>query len=225
MEKINSYLVTSLIFLFSVTLISHAAPGKKGIILYSPYTSRSITPGKNLSYNVQIINDTPDIQNIRFYTRGLPHSWSPVFTSGSNTIQEMAVKPKSLSKSHTKNFTLDLNIPLKIKKGTYHFKLIAKSDAGQEDILPLTVKVTKQGIFKTDLLVDHSNMEGYADSDFNYNVTLNNRTAGKQNYSLTAATPPGWDVRFRIGGNYVTSVTLKSNKSKNIQVKVNTLKM
>lgn len=222
MDKIISSLNKFLLILplFLLPLISHADPTGQGIILYTPYTSRSITPGKSLTYSVDVINQSNSIQDVSLSVRGIPDSWDPTFTAGASNIQQIAVKPKSLDKKHSQQIELNLDIPLKIKKGRYPFKLVGTTSSGRSFSLPLQVNVTKQGIFKTELQVDQANMEGYADSDFNYNFTLKNQTAKKQNYALTAAAPRGWDVRFRVGGDYVTSVTVKSNASKNIFVKV-----
>jgi len=222
MDKISSSLNKILLILplFLLPLISHADPTGQGIILYTPYTSRSITPGKSLTYKVDVINQSNSIQDVSLSMRGIPNSWNPTFTAGASNIQQIAVKPQSLDKKNSQQIELNLDIPLKIKKGTYPFKLIGTTDSGKSFSLPLRVKVTEQGIFKTELQVDQANMEGYADSDFNYNFTLKNQTAKKQNYALTANAPRGWDVRFRVGGDYVTSVSLGSNESKNIFVKV-----
>jgi len=222
MKNISSPLTKLLLVLplFLIPFPSHAAPTGQGIILYTPYTSRSVTPGKNLNYKVEVINRTNSIQDVSFSVRGLPSSWEPTFAAGTTPVQQIAIKPKTLGKENSQNITLKLEIPLKIKKGVYHFKLIGKTDSGKQFVLPLKVDVTKQGIFKTELQVDQANMEGYSDSNFNYNFTLKNQTASKQNYALTADSPRGWDIRFRVSGDYVTSVNLGSNESKSIYVKV-----
>lgn len=222
MDKNNLPFSTLLfiLLLFLIPFSSHADPTGQGIILYTPYTSRSVTPGKSLSYNVEVINRTNSIQDVNFSVQGLPASWQSTLTAGTTPIQKIAIKPKSLGKKNSQNIDLDLEIPLKIKKGNYHFRLVGKTDSGKEFILPLEIDVTEQGIFKTELQVDQANMEGYTDSNFNYNFTLKNRTATKQNYALTADAPRGWDVRFRVSGDFVTSVSLGSNESKSIFVKV-----
>ncbi len=221
MEKVNvtiaKYVLVLSCCLFP--LISFSKTVGHNIILYTPYTSRSVMPGKDLTYHIEVINKTSDIQDIHFYMRGIPDSWTPTLSANSSTIEEVAVRPKSLG-ANTESIDLDLNIPLKIKKGRYTFKLIGKTNSGLEYVLPLQVNITKEGIFKTELQVNQANMEGYASSDFNYTMTLLNRTGQKQNYALLANTPPGWEVRFRANGDYVTSVSLASNKSKSIYIKV-----
>lgn len=221
MEKVNATIAKYILVLSCCLfpMISFSKSVGHTIILYTPYTSRSVMPGKSLTYHVEVINKTDAIQDVRFKVRGVPENWNPTMSASATTIQEVAIRPKSLG-ANTENIDLDLNIPLKIKKGLYHFKLIGKTSSGFEYVLPLQVDVTKQGIFKTDLLVNQANREGYANSSFNYTIKLLNRTGQKQNYALIANTLPGWDVRFRANGDYVTSVALASTKSINIYVKV-----
>ena len=223
MDKVNTRLVkfALLLSLCALPLVSLAKSAGTSIILYTPYTSRSITPGKSIKYNIQIINRTHEIQDVQFYYIGIPKSWNPSLSASANTINEIAVKPKNLG-NNSESLDLDLSIPLKIKKGRYHFKLVGKTTSGLEYVLPLEVNVTKRGIFKTDMEISQANMEGYANSHFTYDMNLVNRTGQKQNYALIADTPPGWDVRFRANGDYVTSVSMASGKTTYVSIKVTT---
>src|SRR5699024_1404108 len=141
----------------------------------------------------------------------------PALTSDANTIQRIAVKS---GEDHSKSIDLDLEIPLKIEKGTYQFTLVAESESGYRDELPLRIEVTEQGGLETELQIDQANMEGYVDSDFNYNITLKNRTAQEQNYSLTADAPQACAVRVQVAADYATSVSLPSNETKNVSVNI-----
>jgi uncharacterized membrane protein len=195
-------------------------PNKDGILLYTPYISRSVTPGEDVTYNIDVINQTTGIEDVHFSFRGIPSSWKPSLSSSSNTIQRIAVKPKSLDKSHSKKMTLHLTIPLKIKKGTYHFQLLAEADNGYNYILHMQVKVTKKGTLSTSMKVNQANMQGSAGDDYNYHFTLKNKTAKQRTYALISDAPPGWSARFKVSGNYATSVRLASNSNKTIYVKV-----
>lgn len=221
MEKFRSTMIKLFLVIpfFLFPLLSHAESQNQGIILYTPYTSRSVTPGKSFSYRIEIINMSDEIQNIHFSLRDIPKNWNPGLSAGANTIQQIAVKPKEIG-SNKEHIKLSLKIPFKIKKGIYHFKLIGRTARGKIYVLPLRVNITKKGVFKTILDVSQSNMQGNANSHFQYSVDLINQTAQKQNYALISSAPPGWDVRFRTSGDYVTSVNIKPNKTKSIFVKV-----
>jgi uncharacterized membrane protein len=193
---------------------------KNGVILYTPYISRSVTPGQDITYSIDVINQSARIEVVRFSFRGIPSSWNPTLSSSSNTIQRIAVKPKRLAKDHSRNISLHLDIPLKIKKGTYHFDVLAKTDNGFRYKLPVRVKVTQKGTLTTSMNVQQANMQGYAGDDFNYHFALKNKTAKERTYALISDAPPGWSARFRVSGNYATSVRLASNSNKTVYVKV-----
>lgn len=216
----------TLILLFPIVttpLFGQSASGNsdRGVMLYTPYVSRTVSPGQSLNYGIEVINTSRSIQNISLSVASIPNSWDPTFTAGNNTIQQIAVKPSTIDdENSTRDIDLHMNVPLRIQKGVYRFSVLAETDSGNRFELPLRVQVTEEGTFETGLQVDQANMEGYADSDFNYNITLNNQTAQEQNYALAANAPPGWDVRFRSGGNFVTSVNVPSNESQNLRVTV-----
>ncbi|MEX2369091.1 MAG: NEW3 domain-containing protein [Candidatus Paceibacterota bacterium] len=222
------FLLLFILFIFPLTGFpasndaGNLAYSNEGIILYTPYTSRSITPGETLSYEIEVINRSDRIETVTLKVLGISDSWEPNLTAGNTTIQQISVKPESLGSESSKTINFGLTIPLEINQGTYDFEVLAETKDRRQYLLPLQVRVTEQGVFETELEVNQANMEGYADDEFNYSMNLANRTGTTQNYSLTANAPPGWDVRFRVRGSYVTSVNLESGGSENININVRT---
>src|SRR5690606_15394214 len=104
--------------------------------------------------------------------------------------------------------------------GNYAFTAVATSANGEKTSLPLTVKVTEKGTFKTDFSAEQTNLEGHSESTFDYSTELKNRTGEEQTYGLVANPPKGWTVDFTVDGNSVSSVTIDSNASKEIKVNV-----
>jgi uncharacterized membrane protein len=208
----------SAVFILLLTFTAFASlPNKSalaavGVDLYTPYTGISVSPGDSIDYDVSLINHSGSIQNVSFDVEGLPKNWDHKLTSDSWKLNRLAVQP-----GKTQNFTLTVKVPLKVDKGDYSFKLVAHGNGGTEE-LPLTVHVSQQGTFKTELQVDQPNMQGSADSDFTYTATLNNKTTHKQRYSLSADNPKGWDTEFKADGKSVTSVVVDPGSSKDIDV-------
>lgn len=228
MNENRCYLTASLFLpFFILPVLAHSQPVtnsfqqfSKGVILYTPYISRSATPGEDISYSISVINQSNKIENVSFSFQGMPGSWDPRLSSSSNTIQRVAVKPKKLAKNHSKTVTLHLSIPLKISKGIHRFIIRAETDNGDSYELPVEVNIMESGTLSTSMKVQQANMQGYAGDDFNYHFVLYNKTAQDQTYALMSNPPPGWVARFRVSGNYATSVRLGSNSNKTIYVKV-----
>lgn len=186
-----------------------------GFELYTPYTGISATPGETITYSVDVINNSSSIQDVSFSVSDLPKDWTYTITSDGHEIHNISTKPDG-----NQTVSLELQVPLKIEKGNYTFKLIGKGNGGRTDILPISVDITEKGTFKTELTSEQPNMEGHSTSDFSYTVTLKNRTAEEQHYALTTKAPRGWNVQFKVDGKNVTSVTLEANGSKDIDVSV-----
>src|SRR5690625_3987168 len=130
--------------------ITHAAP----LTLFTPYTGLSVTPGESISYSVNVINDSNEIQNITFSLEDLPEDWDYSIRSGGNSIQQLSVRDNS-----EEDLTVEVNVPLEIDKGTYRFELVASGNDGETASLPFLVEVSEQGTFKTEFTSEQPNME------------------------------------------------------------------
>jgi|SRR5690625_3869364 len=210
-KTISTFLTVLLgVFIFGASKI-YADP----LTLYTPFTGLSATPGESISYSVDVINGSNEIQNITFDVEKLPDDWEYSLRAGGNSIQQLSVRPDDEEK-----LTVEVNIPLEVDKGDYRFNLIATGNGEGASTLPFLIEVSEQGTFKTEFTSDQPNMEGHADSEFSYTTTLKNRTAEDQHYGLSAKAPQGWNVQFKADGSSVTSVTIEPNESKDITVDI-----
>ncbi|CAH0118277.1 MULTISPECIES: NEW3 domain-containing protein [unclassified Paenibacillus] len=194
------------VFLFGGTGVYAAS----GVVMYTPYTDISVTPGESISYSIDLINNTSEVQNMSLSLDNIPAEWKAELTSGGWAIRQIAVRPND-----EKNINLQIDVPLAVDKGTYHFKVNA-----QESSLPLTVNVTEKGTYKTELATEQPNLQGDANSSFDYTLSLKNRTASDQQYAIASSAPRGWTVEFVHGGKKVTSVDVKANSAEDISVNI-----
>ena len=128
-----------------------ASETKQTFILYTPYTKISVPPGESISYSIDVINNSDEVKNATLALAGLPKSWSYEMKAGGWTLDEIAVLP-----GEKKNFTLKVDVPLKVNKGTYHFTIGADGLAR----LPLAITVSKQGTYRTEFTTTQPNMQG-----------------------------------------------------------------
>ena len=154
-----------------------ASETKQTFILYTPYTKISVPPGESISYSIDVINNSDEVKNATLALAGLPKSWSYEMKAGGWTLDEIAVLP-----GEKKNFTLKVDVPLKVNKGTYRFTIGADGLAR----LPLAITVSKQGTYRTEFTTTQPNMQGNSKSTFTFNATLKNQTAEQQLYALMA---------------------------------------
>lgn len=189
----------------------HSTTSAQSLTLYTPYTRIAVPPGQSIDYSIDVINNSKVVGNADIAIAGLPKDWTYEIKSGGWNVSRISVLP-----GERKNFSLQVQVPLKINKGTYGFQVLAKG-LGQ---LPISVVVSEQGTFKTEFSTGQANMEGAANATFTYNATLRNRTADAQVYALRAYAPPGWNVAFKANYKQVSSVSVEANKTQDITIEV-----
>lgn len=201
--------------LLSGALIIFASGGDctaQGLSLYTPFTKISVPPGESIDYPIDVINKSPgSVRTADLEVTGLPKSWTWQLKSGGWSISQVSVLP-----GEKKNFSLQVQVPLLVNKGTYRFYV----DAEGMSRLPLTVVVSQQGTFKSEFTADQANMAGAANTVFTFNAKLRNFTAGAQAYALSAMAPPGWKTSFKASYKQVSSVNVESGHTQDLTIEI-----
>ena len=182
----------------------------KSVILYTPYTKISVSPGASIDYSIDLINNSDELTNANLSVSGLGSSWKHEMKSGGWSLSQLSVLPKE-----KKTFNLKVDVPLKVNKGNYHFVVYAGNAK-----LPLDVVVAQQGTYQTEFTTDQPNMEGNSKSTFTFSTTLKNQTADQQLYALMANAPRGWNVIFKPNYKQATSAQVEPNSSQNVSIDI-----
>ncbi|HWB91162.1 MAG TPA: NEW3 domain-containing protein [Puia sp.] len=207
--------LTRSVYFFLLTTPLLAIPFSRSMAqsfyLYTPLTEISVPPGQSIDYSIDVVNKGGSPQSANLAVEGLPHDWTYQLKSGGWNVKSISVLP-----GEKKNFSLQLQVPLKVNKGTYHFSVRAR---GLTE-LPLAVVVSQQGTFRTELTTDQSNMAGAANSTFTFNAKLRNSTDAAQAYALNTMAPPGWKVSFKANYKQVSSVNIEPGHIQDITIDV-----
>lgn len=196
------------IFILNVT----DAMSSENVSLYTPYTKISVPPGESLTYSIEAINNSSETVNFDLALTGVPRTWGYSIKSGGYNVNQISVLP-----GDKKTFTLTVDVPMKVNKGTYYLNVTS----GRYASLPLTVIVSEQGTFTTEFTAKQTNLQGSSTSAFTFNADLRNRTAEKQLYALRASAPRGWSVTFKSSEyKQVTSVNVEPNQTESITIDV-----
>ena len=148
-----------LVIMLGIFPLSHTQASdsiSNNVVLYSPYTKISVSPGESINYSIDLINNGSEIYNENISLSGLPSSWKYDIKSGSWNIKQLAVLP-----NEKKNFSLTVNVPLKINRGNYNF-LVSAGEAK----LPLSIIVAQQGTYQSEFTTDQPNMQGNSKANF-----------------------------------------------------------
>jgi uncharacterized membrane protein len=207
--KLLKLLFTLIIIM--LCFVSPAHPPTDSLTLYSTFTKISVAPGESIDYTIDVINNSSEIKNADLSVTGMPKGWNFVLKYGAWNIGQLSVLP-----GERKSISLKVDVPIKVNKGTYRFKV----EAGGLYTLPLVVIISEQGTFKTEFTADQPNMEGNTTATFTFNANLKNRTAEKQLYALLANAPRGWNVAFKSNYQQVTSVNIEPNSTQAITIEI-----
>lgn len=182
----------------------------KSVVLYTPYTKISVSPGASIDYSIDLINNTDEMINATLAVNGLPGSWKRELKSGGWNLSRLSVLPQE-----KKSFNVKVEVPLKVNKGAYHFTVLAG-----ETELPLEVVVAQKGTYQTEFTTDQPNMQGNSKSTFTFSATLKNQTADQQLYALMAKAPRGWNVVFKPNYKQATSAQVEANSTQNVSIEI-----
>lgn len=203
--------ISNLSVCFIILLSSGTLHAQKNVRLYTPYTQVEVPPGETVDYSITIQNKSDKIENVALTLSGLPKSWDYSLKAGGYSIKEVSVLP-----GDKKNIKLKVGIPLKVNKGNHRFKVVAQN----KDVLALNIRVSEQGIYKSEFTSDQINMQGHSKSNFKFSTKLKNQTAEKQVYSLKALPPKGWKVIFKPNRKQATAVEVDPNSTSSISVEI-----
>ncbi|ADY53833.1 hypothetical protein Pedsa_3298 [Pseudopedobacter saltans DSM 12145] len=199
-----------LVFL-GIILMVFTKLNAQNVQLYTTYPKISVSPGEVVDYSIELINNSSAVKTSDISLSSLPKGWHYELKSGNYVIDRLSVLPKD-----RKTLNLKLFVPGIQKKGSYTFYVSAGGTR-----LPLTVKITEEGVSSSELTSTQTNMEGAANSTFTYNATLFNRSSDGQVYALSANAAAGWGVIFKSDGKQVSSVDIEPNQRKDIIVEIN----
>ena len=209
----SKWLSLFLFLFFGIMSVSgHAALSADSVTLYTPYTRISVPPGESIDYNIDVINNSKELQNVAISMTGIPKGWNYILKSGTWNIGQLAILP-----GQKQILSLKVDVPLKVNKGTYRFRVVA----GEDYSLSLVVIVTEQGTFETEFTTEQFNMEGHANSNFSFTAKLKNSTTEKQLYALRANAQRGWIVTFKANYIQATSVEVEPNATQDITIEIN----
>lgn len=206
-----NHLPKILFSIFLLFLLPFSALARNGILLYTPYTKISVPPGETIAYAIDVKNTGGQERDIDISISGFPKDWTYSLKAGGFAIQRISVLP-----GEKKTINLEVDIPLKVDKGKYLFKVIADN----YDVLPIAINVSEQGTYKTEFSCEQINMEGNSKSNFTFTAKLKNETGEKQMYSLRSRAPRGWNVIFKPNYKQATAVEVDPGKTTNISIEV-----
>lgn len=189
----------------------------KYIELSTKYPSMVIKAGDNLTFDLDVENQSGFSQDVRLSVESMPEGWEGSFSAGSKQVDVVHVKHDEVSSDI--DFAVD--VPLETADGEYEIALKAQGD-GYSDTMTLKLTVSAEQMGESSFEVDYPSQEGDADTSFSFAATLINNTLSDQSYSFAASAPSGWQVSFMPSGEStkVAALEVEARTSQGVDISV-----
>ncbi|MGB9685184.1 MAG: NEW3 domain-containing protein [Rectinema subterraneum] len=188
----------------------------RGLSISTDYPSITTTPGKLIVLPLKVRNYDLPPQRVNIEVARKPGAWKTSLVGGGNLVQAVFVSP-----GDSANVELWIEPPSNAAPGNYDFILEATGN-GESFRLPITVVLGKTLPQQLSLSADFPSLEGTANTQFNYVLTIRNISATDILVNLKVDAPAGFDVRFteEYGNKELNSIPIQAGQSKNISAKI-----
>lgn len=195
--------------------ISAGAPppllAQEGLSITTPFPAVSIRPGDTVRFDLTISADEPSRVDLRI--DGLPDGWTGSLSGGGNDITGVFVDAEEPA---TVNLTIEVADDAAAATQTV---TIVGTSGGTAVRLPLELTISEASGGSVTLASDFPTLQGTVDTDFSFNLTLDNDTPSELTFALQASGPPGWTVTIQPTGEArAASVTVAARATQSLEV-------
>jgi uncharacterized membrane protein len=159
-------------------------------------------------------------ENIFFTISPVTPGWKTKIKTYSFSITAL-----NISGGDDKNVQFFAEPEKETKPGVYEFKVDAKTEDGKlskSHKLKITMREVKKEKGSIELTTSYPVLRGSNDAKFEFSLDVKNKTDKENTFNLTANGPKNWQVNFKPSyeDKYISSLRLKDNESKSINVEV-----
>jgi uncharacterized membrane protein len=221
MRRILIALLTAVVMLGGIVLSPALAQDPQeqvdaapGMAIFTNYPAQSAELGEIVTFPLTLRVAGLPPQVVRLEMSKVPEDWTVTFRGGGRIIQAAFVQPGQ-------DATADLRLepPQDVAAGTFDFVVVARGE-GVEAELPIQLSLNEQLPPSLSLDVALPTLKGTPTTTFRYQATLRNEGDQDLTVNLGADTPEGFLVTIRSSGQEVTSLPLKANESRSLDVEV-----
>jgi uncharacterized membrane protein len=189
--------------------------------VFTNYPAQSTEIGSTVTFPLTFRKAGSSPQVVRLEMQEAPEGWTATFRGGGRVVQAVYVEP-NLEPGKELSAEVRLEPPDNVAPGIYRFVVLARGQ-GVEARLPLEVTVQEKLPPSLDFDVDLPTLKGAPTTTFRYQATLKNAGDEDLTVNLAADAPQGFIVIVKSAGQEVTSLPLKANESKRLDIEARPL--
>jgi uncharacterized membrane protein len=227
-------LVISLIgvtVLFGLTALKSYAEDEdtpeRSLTMAAEYPGVEVPAGDDVSMDIIFHNKGKRDENVSIQITQIPAGWEARIKTYKYTITGAHV-----AAGKDKNLQFEAKAGDDIKPGRYRFRIESQTDDGwfkmSENIYVQVKKRVEEEVKVAEgigVTTSYPMLRGPVTSTFEFRLELENKFDKDTEFNLSALTPEGWNVNFKPAyeTKYISSLRLKENATKSIDVEVDPL--
>jgi len=194
---------------------------ERGISMAFEYPEVIINQGDDVSVDLIVKNKGKTDENVYFTISSAPPGWKTKIKT-----YNFAITSVHLPEGEDKNITFSAEPEKDTKPGAYEFAVDAKTEDGKFEVshhLKITLKEGKEKEKgQIELTTSYPVLKGPSDAKFEFSFDLKNKIDKEDTFNLVAGGPEGWRINFKppYEDKYISSLRLKDNESKSLNVEV-----
>jgi uncharacterized membrane protein len=184
------------------------------LTIFTSYPDEVVEIGEIVTFPLTLRSTGSSPEIIRLDMQEVPKGWTTTFRGGGRIIQAVYVEPGNDASAE-----LRLEPPQDTSPGTYRFLVVAQGE-GVEAKLPIELTVTEKLPPSLKFDVNLPTLKGTPTTTFRYQATLKNEGDQDLEANLGVDAPAGFEVSIKSSAQEVTSLPLKANESKSLDIEV-----
>ncbi|HLT57514.1 MAG TPA: NEW3 domain-containing protein [Limnochordales bacterium] len=196
-----------------------AAPGAwAAVTLSTEFPGIAVEPGETRSISLNLRNYDETGQTVELAVVEAPPEWDVRLVARGSQVHRAYVAPREGDRPGSAFLNVDVTVPADAEPGDYPVVLRAGTER-----LELSLRVTEgRGPGQVELTTQYPRLIGPSGAEFQFPITLANRTGEDQTFQLLAQAPPGWRVQItpRFEQRQVASIGVNAGATQQLEVRV-----
>jgi len=188
------------------------------VTLTTDFPGLTVQAGETKSISLNLNNYGETGQAVDLALVEVPQGWDAALRARGATVHRAYVGPKTDGRPGSAFVTLELTVPRNAAEGDHRVVVQAGSER-----LELSIRVARGAARgSVELSTQYAQLRGPSGAEFQFPVSLVNRSGEDQTYQLVAEAPRGWNVQItpRFENKQIASISVQDGNTERLEVKV-----
>lgn len=188
------------------------------VTISTDFPGISVQAGDNKSISLTLHNYSETGQNVDLDIVDVPEGWDATLRARGSIVHRAWVGPRSNDRPGSTFLNLELTVPRTAPEGDHRVAVKAGSE-----ILDLSIRVTHGAAAgSVELTTQYPQLRGPSGAEFQFPVSLVNRTGEDQTFQLMVEGPRDWQIQItpRFENKQIASIGVQDGSTERLEVKV-----